>query len=91
MASAFEMSTFKGLYKAKINKKPNCFPKKVKPPKNNPHHLWPLYINNNITCSISLGLRSDRSSYSSVIALTLKVARPRDASLPENPEYGPPK
>ena len=47
--------------------------------------------NNNITCSISLGLRSDRSSYSSVIALTLKVARPRDASLPENPEYGPPK
>ena len=46
---------------------------------------------NNITCSISLGLRSDRSSYSSVIALTLKVARPRDASLPENPEYGPPK
>ena len=44
------------------------------------------------TCSISLGLRSDKSSYSSgLMALTLKVARPRDASLPENPEYGPPK
>ena len=53
--------------------------------------MTPYKNDNNITCSISLGLRSDRSSYSSVIALTLKVARPRDASLPENPEYGPPK
>ena len=25
------------------------------------------------------------------MAETLKVARPRDASLPANPEYGPPK